>query len=46
MFVRLEVAGTGLGPLLWEDLSSHLPFLGLKNGLVTQSQGCIGDAPT
>lgn len=46
MFVRLEVAGTGLGPLLWEDLSSHLPFLGLKNGLVTQSQGCIRDAPT
>lgn len=39
MFVRLEVAGTGLGPLLWEDLSSHLPFLGLKTGLVTEGQG-------
>lgn len=46
MFVRLEVAGTGLGPLLWEDLSGHLPFLGFKTGLVTESQGCIGDAPT
>ena len=46
MFVRLEVAGTGLGPLLWEDLSSHLPFLGLKTGLVTESQGSAGDAPT
>ena len=46
MFVRLEVAGTGLGPLLWEDLSGHLPFLGFKTGLDTESQGCIGDAPT
>lgn len=46
MFVRLDIAATGLGPLLWEDLSSHLPFLGLKTGLVTESQGCIGDALT